>query len=258
MTDNESLTNNSIPSSLEDAIAQAKEATKRALESGLNVVMIELVIPEIALQAQYLAKEFTSLFSEYNSGLKVFFPDTGAAALARRDWGETAFLISDLGNSRIPVENKVNEADQAFIVVSPSAVEVSQVEKLCNIAGDRPVVLVIPQLEDVAIVGIGYAARQLRERFLNNLESSYYFRPLDGAVVLRAFPSLWQVWLEKDDNNYELISEQPTKPLGEVLDNILMKSTSPEDNESESESKPINRKQGLFSGIKSFLKALSQ
>lgn len=252
---NKLVTSHQIPQTLEEAISQAKEATKIALQSGLNVVQVELVIPEIALKAQYLAWEFSSLFADYNSGLKILFPDTGAASLAKRDWGETSFSVTDLGNSRTPLEMKVNDADQAFLVISPSAVEVSQVEQLCNIAGDRPVVLLIPQLEDISIVGIGYAARQLRERFLNNLQSSYYFRPLDGAVVFKVFPGLWQVWLEKEDG-YQLIAEETKKPLGEVLDRILMKATTRDDNNPESN--PLIPKQGLFSGIKSFLKALSQ
>jgi hypothetical protein len=255
MTNNQPLTSYKIPQTLEEAIAQAKEATKTALQSGLNVVQIELVIPEIALKAQYLAAEFTSLFADDDSGLKVLFPDTGAAALAKRDWGETSFSVTDLGSSRSPIEMKVNDLDRAFLVISPSAVEVSQVEKLCNLAGDRPVVLVIPQLEDISIVGIGYAARQLRERFLNNLQSSYYFRPLEGAVVWRVFPGLWQVWREKDDD-YQLIAEQPTKPQGETLDKILRQVTVGEDNNPDSIA--VRQKSGFFSGIKSFLKALNQ
>jgi hypothetical protein len=116
-------------------------------------------------------------------------------------------------------------------------------------------VLIIPQLEDISIVGIGYAARQLRERFISKLQSSYYFRPLENAVVFRVFPGLWQVWLEKDDD-YELIAEQATKPLGEALERILIKATIG-DNE-DAESSPVKQKLGLFSSVKNFLKALSQ
>lgn len=245
----------SIPSSLEAALVAAKAATQSALGDGYQRLQVELVIPEIALQAQALALEFSEIFAEYGSGLKVFFPDTGAAALARRDWGETAFAITDLGNSRSPVEKRVSESDQIFLVVSPSAVEVSQVEKLCNLAGDRPVVLLIPQLEDVSIVGIGLAARQLRERFLSTLESCYYFRPLDGAAVLKVYPSLWQVWQEVE-GEYRLIVEQGQKPMGEALERILQGATSPTETNSESQaSKP--KKSGILGNLQKFLRALS-
>jgi hypothetical protein len=246
-----------IPDSLEEAIAQAKEATKTALEDGLGRIQIELVIPEIALQAQSLALEFISLFVDYGSGLKVLFADTGAAALARRDWGETPFQITDLGSRLTAVDTNITPEDRAFLVVSPSAVEVGAVEKLCNLAGERPVVLLIPQLEDVSIVGIGYAARQLRERFLSTLTSCYYFRPLEGAVVLRSYPSLWQVWLETEggDGDYQLIAEEGQKPMGEALESLLMKGMG-----TDGESSPTAKSQkvGLLGNVQRFLRALSQ
>ena len=244
-----------VPQSLEEAIAEAIIFTKQALLDGRTRLQVELAIPEIALQAQSLGLEFTSLFQDYGSGLRVIFPDTGAAALARRDWGETDFRISDLGSRYIPVDQKISDEDQAFLVVSPSSVEVQSVENLCNLAGDRPVVLLIPQLEDVSIVGIGYAARSLRERFLKTLETSYYFRPLEGAVVLRAYPSLWQVYLEKEDG-YELIAEVPEKPLGEVLENLILEKTTPTTANGEESIKP--KKAGLFTSMNRFLKALNQ
>ena len=244
-----------VPQSLEEAIAEAIIFTKQALADGRTRLQVEFVIPEIALQAQSLGLEFTALFQDYGAGLRVIFPDTGAAALARRDWGETDFRISDLGSRYIPVDQKISDEDQAFLLVSPSSVEVQSVEKLCNLAGDRPVVLLIPQLEDVSIVGIGYAARSLRERFLKTLETSYYFRPLEGAVVLRAYPSLWQVHLE-NENGYELIAEVPEKPLGEALENLILEKTNPTTANGEETVKP--KKPGLFASMNRFLKALNQ
>lgn len=105
-----------------------------------------------------------------------------------------------------------------------------QVEKLFEVAGDRPCVLLNPQLEDVSIVGIGYAARQLRDRLISTITSCYYLRPLEGAAILRPYPSLWQVWLETD-NDYQLIAEEPQRPVGEVLERILTSATSTSDGE---------------------------
>lgn len=241
-----------IPQTIEEAIAQAKEATKTALAEGYGRVQVELAIPEIALQAQNIAFSFASIFADYDTGLKIMFPDTGAAALAKRDWGEIPFKVSDLGSSRTPVEMKINDEDRIFLIVCPSAVEVNQVEKLCNAAGERPVVLLLPQLEDVSIVGIGYAARQLRERFLSTLEWSYYLRPMEGAAVLRVFPSPWQVFRETEEG-YELIAEASQKPLGEVLDRILNPPETPDSTE------PTPRKKTNFLGnLQQFLRALSQ
>ncbi|MGB3691658.1 MAG: DUF1995 family protein [Spirulinaceae cyanobacterium] len=245
-----------LPTTLDDAIAQAKQATQKALNDGHSCVQIELVLAEIALQAQYIAKKFTPILSEYGSGLKVFFPDTGAAALARRDWGDVPFKIEDIGTSRSPITRRISPEDQAFLVVSPSSVEVGEVEKLCNLAEDRPVIILIPQLENVSIVGIGYAARQLRERFLSNLFTCYYVRTLEGAALTRFYPSPWQVWLEKGED-YELITELQQKPVGEALERIIFSAANPEtDNQQSNSNKP--KKKGILANMQSFLKALSQ
>ena len=243
-----------LPKSLDNAIAQAKEATKSALNEGYTRVQVELVFPEIALQSQSIAQAFIPIFEQYGSGLKVLFPDTGAAALARRDWGEIAFKVTDIGTSRSPVETRIQPDDQAFLIVSPSAVEVGQVEKLCNLAGDRPCVLLNPQMEDLKVVGIGYAARQLRERFLNTLESCYYIQPLEGAAIYRCYPGLWQVWLETEDD-YQLIAEEPKKPVGDNLEQLL---TAAIGESSPNDTIPPTKKPGFLSTLQSFLNALNR
>src|SRR5919202_4277000 len=244
-----------LPKTIEEAIAQAKEATQSALNDGRTRLQVELIFPEIALQAQSIAQQFIPLFEEYGSGLKVLFADTGAAALARRDWGEVPFKISDVGTTRSPVERKIKPEDEAFLVVSPTAVEVAQVENLCNLAGSRPCVLLNPQMEDLYIVGIGLTARKLRDRFLSTIESCYYLRPLDQAAILHSYPGLWQVWLEIDDD-YQLIAEEPQKPAGEALEKILAKATGSSD--SGKTTSPPPRKPGLLSNLQRFLNALSR
>lgn len=243
-----------VPNSLEEAVIQAKDAAKLALEAGVKRIQIELIIPEIALQAQALALEFISLFEGQESGLKILFPDTGSAALARRDWGEAPFRVTDLGSRFTSVETKVSDEDEGFLLVSPSSVEVGIVEKLCELAGDRPVILLIPQLEDVSIVGIGYTARQLRERFLSTLESAYYFRPIQGAAILRSYPSQWEVYLERE-TGYELIAQESQKPMGEDLELLIARSIKGKDDTNNS-SQP--KKLGLLANMQRFLKALSQ
>jgi hypothetical protein len=245
-----------LPKTLEEAIAQAKEATQSALNDGRTRLQVELIFPEIALQAQSIAQQFVPLFEQYGSGLKVLFPDTGAAALARRDWGEVPLKISDVGTARSPIEGKIQPEDQAFLVVSPSSVEVGQVEKLWELAGPRPCVLLNPRLEDLKVVGIGLAARQVRERFLKTIDSCYYLEPIEQAAILRSYPGLWQVWLEIDEE-YQLIAEEPEKPTAETLEQILVKATGGNTDEGETTPKPA-KKPGLLTNIQRFLNALSR
>lgn len=237
-----------LPKTLEDAIAQAQAATQAAIADGYTRLQVELLFPELKLMP--VALQFIPTWEQL-SQLKVFFPDAGAAALARRDWGDVPFKIFDVGTGKVSVQKQIQPEDQTFLFIAPSAVEVAQVEKLCEEAGSRPVVLLNPRLEDVAIVGIGYAGRQLRTRFLNNIEPCYHLRPLDGAALFRCYPSSWQVWLETG-NDYQMIAELSKKPDGEELDQILTGSST----QPAGSSQP--KKPSLFTNLQRFLRTLSR
>ncbi|HEY9642269.1 MAG TPA: DUF1995 family protein [Coleofasciculaceae cyanobacterium] len=234
-----------LPDTLEEAIAQARAATTAALADGCTRLQVELLFPELKIMP--VAEQFLPTFEDLGAQLRVYFPDAGAAALARRDWGEKPFAIRGIND----IKSEIQPDEQAFLFVQPSSVEVLDVEKLCQQALDRPVVMLNPKLEDVAIIGIGYAGRQLRERFLSQFESCYYLRPLEGAAVFRAYPGTWEVWLEKE-NGYELIAEEPQRPAGEVLDRILLGAVAG----SPDAAQPPRR--GLLSSLQQFLRALSQ
>lgn len=240
-----------LPKTLEAAIAQASIATQTALDDGLTRLQIELAFPELKIMP--LAEQFIQAFADRGEALRVFFPDAGAAALARRDWGDKPYALRGVGE----LKAKIQPHETLFIFVEPSSVEVNQVEELCNEAGERPVIFLNPRLEDVATIGIGYAGRQLRDRFLSTLEPCYYLRPLDKAALYRSYPEGWQVWVEQNEE-YILAAEQAEKPVGEVLDQILMQTLGPEspENAAQAPLKAANR--GLFSGLKDFIRALNQ
>ncbi|MEM9808536.1 MAG: DUF1995 family protein, partial [Cyanobacteria bacterium P01_D01_bin.56] len=73
-----------LPTSLEETIDQAIAATGAAIADGLTRLQVDMVIPE--LKQQPIAERFLSLFQDLGLQFKVFFPDAGAAALAKRDW----------------------------------------------------------------------------------------------------------------------------------------------------------------------------
>lgn len=236
-----------LPNDLNEAAAQAIAATQAALADGQTRLQIELKIPELKIQP--IAQQFIfDGFADLGSKLRVFFPDAGSAALARRDWGETAFQIRGISD----VNAAIQEEEGTFIFVEPSAVEVEAVEKLCNEAGDRPVILLNPQLEDVSIVGIGYAGRKLRDRFLSTLLSCYYIRPLDDtAAVFHAYPNAWEAWLETD-GIYNKIADFAERPTSEQLDRIFFSGA-----EDESETNQRPKKNGFLTQMQRFFNALS-
>ncbi len=240
-----------LPTTLEESISLAQTAALAAIADGYQRITVEILIPE--LKSLDLAKQFITTFTDRGNTLKVLFTDTGAAALAKRDWTDINFKISDLGSSRSPVTDKIQDEDRLFIAIEPSAVEVEQVEKLCNTAGDRPVILFLPRLEDAAIVGIGYAARQLRDRFLTTLHSAYYIKPLEASAIYRCYPGQWQVWLEENDD-YTLLAERPQKPVGDELDELLAPSTA---TDAAGTPKP-NKSGGVFASLGRFMRTLSR
>ncbi|MBD2775504.1 DUF1995 family protein [Iningainema tapete] len=210
-----------LPKTLDDAIAQAREATKAALADGYTKLQVELIFPE--LKPMPVAEQFLPIFEEYGSRLKVFFPDAGGAALARRDWENAPFQILDLGSGRTAIQPKIEPEDEIFLFVAPTVVEVVQLEKLCAQIGSRPTIMLNPFLEDAGKIGIGYAARQTRERFLNTIESSYYVFPIyEDVAIFRCYPGQWEVWVETN-GEYKKIVELPEKPSGEDVDGILAK-----------------------------------
>jgi len=248
---------NTFPPTLDAAVEQAKEAAQAAIADGYRLVQVELVIPEIALKSEPLALEFAELFAEAGMQVKVMFPDTGACALAKRNWGDKPFAVTDMGSRFTSVETQIADEDEIFILACPSAVEVERAEKLSQVVGDRPVLFLIPQLEDVAVVGIGLAARQLRDRFIKNIYSCYYLRPIEEGAILKNHPSPWQIWLENEEleNNYELATELATKPMGEELERLMIGLTSPK---GEADDGKARKKPSLLGSLQKFLNALSQ
>jgi hypothetical protein len=238
-----------LPNTLDDAIAQAQIATQAAIEAGYTRLLVEFVFPE--LKPLPITEQFFPMFSDLGAGLKILFTDAGFAALAKRNWGDLPHKIGslDVQGSRqtTTVEEQIDPEDQVYLIVAPSAVEVGPVEQLCNATGDRPVILLNPRLEDVSIVGIGYAARQLRQRFLDTIEPCYSLRPLDDqSALLRCYPSPWQVWYEID-GTYQQIAEELEKPDSERLDQIFASIVGGQ-----------KSKQSFLAGLQQFIRALRQ
>jgi len=240
-----------VPRSLEAAVEQAKEATRAAIQAGVPRILIEINIPELKIMP--IAQQFYPVLAELGLTFKLYFPDAGAAALARRDWDNPDFSIRGINEAK----GRIEPDDDAFLIIEPSSVEVSEVEAFCNEATGKFVVMLNPKLEDIATIGIGYAGRQLRDRFLSTLESCYYLQPLQGATILRVYPGLWQVWGETEDDDYELAGEFPRKPSSEAIADLFADDTA--DGEDGTETSPNRpKKKGFLGELGQFIRALTQ
>lgn len=242
-----------LPKTLEDAIAQAQAATVAAIADGRNRLQVELIFPELKLMP--IAEQFLPAFETYGDKLKIFFPDAGACALARRDWAGVPYKIEDMGMSRTAsIQAKIQPEDEIFLFVSPTPQEIPQLEQICQVIGDRPFIILNPRLDEAGAVGIGYTARQTRMRFLNTIESCYYLRPImEEAAVFRSYPGIWEVWIE-NAGDYQRVVELPNKPLGEEVDAILAKGQPATIVNGET---IPGKKPNMFRSLQRFLKALS-
>ncbi|NWF61364.1 MAG: DUF1995 family protein [Fischerella sp.] len=240
-----------LPNSLEDAIAQAQVATQAALADGYTKLQVELLFPELKLMP--VAQQFLPIFEQYSDKLKVLFPDAGSAGLARRDWTDVPFKITDIGTGRAAsIQSKIQPEDEIFLFIAPTSPELPQLEKICEEIGDRPFVMLNPFLEDAGKIGIGYAARQTRIRFFNTIEACYYLRPVyEGVALFRCYPRMWEIWVE-NGGEYQKIVELPQKPSGDDLDLILAKGQASTSTE---EAIPV-KKPSVFRGLQRFIKAL--
>ncbi len=239
-----------LPNTLEDAIVQAQAATQAAITAGYPRLSVELLFPE--LKAMPVAQQFTQAFTQYGDGLKIFFTDAGTAAWAKQNWTETPakFGSIDVAGQRqtSTVDEQIEDGDQLYLFVAPTAVEVGAVEQICDAAGERPIILLNPRLEDIATIGIGYAGRQIRERFLATIEPAYYLRPLDDTIaVMRAYPDQWQLWLEQQ-GVWNMVAEERDRPDSEQIEALLMSAMGTQ--------KP--KSSGLFASIGAFIKALNR
>lgn len=242
-----------LPKDLNEAVTQAQAAAQAALDAGYLRIQVEINIPELKIQP--IAEQFIQPFTSLESQLRLLFPDAGAAALARRDWNNPAFTVRGLN------ETKIKDEESLFIFIEPSSVEVEEVEKICDAASPRPIILLNPCLEDVVAVGIGYAARRLRDRFLSTIEPCYYLQPLDQAALFRCYPGSWELWQEQD-GTYRKIQDFATKPSGEDVELILYgdgAEMGPADQETGGGAAPgSGNRPGVLTRLQRFIKALSQ
>jgi hypothetical protein len=165
--------------------------------------------------------------------VRVYFPDEGSAALARRDWNPTGFpdvalvppcvQFSSCGGRQMhDVSN-----DMLVFFFCPKASESEYVEALLQQtetkAGNlKLTVFVNPILVDMGVTGFGMAGRMLRERLIDGLVNAYYLRTLPWGALTRAWPKPFSVWQEEESaqGGYKLIQSLDTWPSNPEVEDI--------------------------------------
>ena len=147
---------------------------------------------------------------------RVYFPDEGNAALARRDWNapddpkvpSCVQFASCGGVQRQDISN-----DCLVFFFCPRAAESEQVEAILQRveteAADnlKLTIFVNPNLVDMGVTGFGMAGRLLRERLIEPLTYTYTLRTLQWGALTREWPAAYTVWQEDENESsgYRLI-----------------------------------------------------
>lgn len=207
-----------LPDSIEEATHQAIAATFTAVDEGHKRLLVDMRFLE--LKPLPIARYFAEALQErYGQEWQALFADAGSAALAKRDWSDLDVSMRGVNEGRAAIRPE----DEAFLLVAPSSIEVDRVEKLLQLAGDRPFILLNPRLEN-SEVGLGLTARKMRDRFLATFEVSYYVQSLEQGALLRCYPQPWQVW-QQGEEEMHLLAESDQRPSGDDLDRMFVKST---------------------------------
>jgi hypothetical protein len=160
---------------------------------------------------------------------RVYFPDEGSAALARRDWlgvdpkVPPCVQFASCGGVQVGDIQK----DRIVFFFCPKASESEYVEKILinteTTATDLQLsVLVNPNLVDMGVTGFGMAGRRLRERLIDPLQNTYYLRTLPWGALTRLWPQAYSVWQEDTDaeGGYRLIKTLGRLPSNPEVEDI--------------------------------------
>jgi hypothetical protein len=123
---------------------------------------------------------------------RVYFPDEGNAALARRDWPSQVPPCVQFASCNGVQRHNV-ETDAVVFFYCPKASDSEGVEAIlarheAESTNLRLTVFVNPNLVDMGVTGFGLAGRMLRERLIDPLQSTYYLRTLPWGRRTRLQP----------------------------------------------------------------------
>ncbi|XP_028547622.1 uncharacterized protein LOC110108960 isoform X2 [Dendrobium catenatum] len=240
---------------------------------------VELLIPQLqfldAEGAQGELWELSRIFLETlieKTGIqkvRAIFPDAGAAALLKYQWGDANFgfartriictsrqcdfIILYLSDRR-PVEKD----DEVVVMLVPDYQMLEYVERIASQLSDdppRPLIMWNPRLvsEDV---GVGFNARKLRRNFLSTFTVAYSMRPLPSGAIFRCYPGLWKVFYDDVNrpNRYLLAKEQPCRPDATDIEQIFGTVSQ----KSEEAPSLFGKAMGMFNSLNRFMRAISR
>ena len=253
-----------LPDSFDDAVKRAVRCTLQCISNGMSRVRIDFDTTVgdqtyTSLKSSLpMTKRFTSELcsamelhplnvhpgeTEENQSLRslrIFFPDMGAAALARRDWkmGSNDTEIPPCVYTANIQNDPVLETDKAVIILCPLYSEADYISRITDICIERnlPCIMINPNLIN-GDQGLGVrkytpffwislkwclGARNLKSKVINTFATAYKLKTMKKGAVVREWPSGYSVWNEdaNSPDGYSLLQSYRSDPSMELLEEL--------------------------------------
>ncbi|KAJ8611868.1 hypothetical protein CTAYLR_005784 [Chrysophaeum taylorii] len=223
-----------LSESFDGAVADAASALRTAISRG--EMMVRLDFDTTLGDATYTTLKNSIEFAKGLSAdwatsvdgrLCLFFPDSGAAALAANQWKmstEESLVPENVRVAGFP-RDRLEDGDRAILVVCPRASEAAATEKLVAEAGERfiPLAMLNPELVDMGTTGFGLAGRMLRERLIDKLTQVYCLKTLEWGALAKTYPMPYSVY-QRDPavpEGYKFLKSLARLPNSDDLEEIF-------------------------------------
>lgn len=194
--------------------------------------------------------------------LKIFFPDMGAAVLARRDWkldSDESLVPACVRTSNI-LNDPIDSDDKLIIILCPLYSEVDSVERVMKLAAiaNVPCIMINPALINMD-QGFGVRARNIRKNILNIFEITYKLRTMPTGAIVREWPAGFSVWNEDptSDAGYTHLQSYARDPPRELVDDLFESANKVEESSSNNNG-PANFAINTVKGVAGFFQGLSR
>jgi hypothetical protein len=191
--------------------------------------------------------------------VRIFFPDMGAAALARRDW-KMGSAVAEVPTSVFSANiqnDQLAPSDKLAILLCPLYSEADFVLRVLDMCDSAkiPCLMINPELINMD-QGYGVRARNMRKTVINTFTTVYKLKTMKHGAVVREWPSGWSLWNEdaSKDDGYRLLDTYATDPPRELVNDIYDRENPDEDKgpktEANAASKVVKEVFGFFNGLR--------
>eukprot|EP01038_Epipyxis_sp_PR26KG_P013884 gene13884-18618_t len=196
-----------------------------------------------------------------NATLRLFFPDMGAAVLARNDWkmnSPASQVPSSIFTANIQ-NDRLEKSDKLAIIVCPLYSEADYVKRVIDMCDEQniPTILINPELVNMD-QGYGVRAKNIKKLILSRFVTTYKLKTLSKGALVREWPNDYTLWIEDmtQEGGYRLLQSYTNEPTREEISDIF---EAAEGNNLKASSASDDSKKGnAFGELVGFFKGLSK